>query len=263
MLITSEAIHSKPAVSFHQPDDDTSSSIYDVPPLPGGEGKNMNLAQQSGGEKIGDKMNLFKNRTEITAGLQHLESGTECGDESGFKVRITGPSGPTASVSSVTVGRRHDLSGRSRALLKQYFDDARPFSFPLGHPTVAFTESHLYHLPRILTDETFSHSFTTMEQLVLNAVKGRPAVAPSRTTHFKNKARAQTSRRASEGDSSSEGTGTESTAESENVDVTAVGDSSEYSTSLSGSSPRLAARGHSYQVLQTLCIIPYGLVPYL
>ena len=100
--------------------------------------------------------------------------------------------------------------------------------------------------------------------MVLNAVKGRPAVAPSRTAHFKNKARAQTSRRASEGDSSSEGTGTESTAESENVDVTAVGDSSEYSTSLSGSSsPRLAGRGHSYQGLQTLCIIPYDLVPYL
>ena len=98
----------------------------------------MNLAQQSGGEKTGDKMNRFDYRTAFTAGLQHLESGTEGGDESGFEVRIAGPSGPTASVSSVTVGRRHDLSGRSRALLKQYFDDARLFSFPLGHPTCIY-----------------------------------------------------------------------------------------------------------------------------
>ena len=48
-----------------------------------------------------------------------------------------------------------ELSGRSRAILKQYFyEDAEAITFPLGHRTVSFTESQVYHILSVLTDET-------------------------------------------------------------------------------------------------------------
>ena len=66
-----------------------------------------------------------------------------------------------------------ELSGRSRAILKQYFDDdASTITFPLGHRTVAFTEPQIYHLLRVLTDETLKMFYSTMEQMVIGAVRG-------------------------------------------------------------------------------------------
>ena len=80
---------------------------------------------------------------------------------------------------------------------------------------------------QILTDETVSHSYTTMERKVLEAVKGKPATALSRTAHFKSKTRAQTTKRISESDSGSEGTGAKSNVESEAVDKTGIEDMDE------------------------------------
>ena len=66
-----------------------------------------------------------------------------------------------------------ELTGRSRAILKQYFyEDAEAITFPLGHRTVSFTEPQVYHLLRVLTDETQRMSYTTMEQMVIGAVRG-------------------------------------------------------------------------------------------
>ena len=76
------------------------------------------------------------------------------------------------------------LSGRSRAILKEYFDEPPATRLPVGHTTVSFTEPQVYHLLRVLTDETLSRSFSTMERMVVDAVRGKPAVAPSRTSHF-------------------------------------------------------------------------------
>ena len=36
-----------------------------------------------------------------------------------------------------------ELSGRSRAILKQYFEAEDPYTFPVGHRTVAFTETQI------------------------------------------------------------------------------------------------------------------------
>ena len=64
-----------------------------------------------------------------------------------------------------------ELSGCSGAILKQYFDeDAETITFPLGHRTVAFTEPQVYHILRVLTDETLRMSYTAMEQMVIGAV---------------------------------------------------------------------------------------------
>ena len=86
-----------------------------------------------------------------------------------------------------------ELSGRSRAILKQYFDeDSSTVNFPLGQRTVAFTEPQIYHLLRVLTDETLKMSCTTMEQMVIGAVRGAPITSKPRTDHFKIRSRAQT-----------------------------------------------------------------------
>ena len=86
-----------------------------------------------------------------------------------------------------------ELSGRSRDILKQYFDeDSSTVNFPLGHRTVAFTEPQIYHLLRVLTDETLRMSCTTMEQMVIGAVRGAPIFSKPRTDHFKIRSRAQT-----------------------------------------------------------------------
>ena len=95
-----------------------------------------------------------------------------------------------------------ELSGRSRALIKTYFDEAKFFNLPQGHPTVIFCESQMYHLLRILADETLSMSYTTMERMVLDAVKGTPTAVPSRTDQLRLRARAATTLRVPDSDSS-------------------------------------------------------------
>ena len=88
--------------------------------------------------------------------------------------------------------RLPELYGLSRAILKQYFEKADPYTFAVWHRTVAFTEPQVYHLLRVLTDEIISMSCSTMEQLVIGAVKGKPATSSSRTEHFRSRIRAET-----------------------------------------------------------------------
>ena len=88
------------------------------------------------------------------------ESGTEGGDESCSDSHVPGPSTRTEQ-SNIP-----HLSGRSRAILKEYFDEATPVRFPVGHNTIALTEPRMYHLLRVLTDETLRRSFTTMERML-------------------------------------------------------------------------------------------------
>ena len=106
---------------------------------------------------------------------------------------------PAATSSGLTRANEglQDLSRRSRTNLKQYFEDAQSLTLPLGHPKRAYTESQLYHLIRIITNETVSLSYNTMEHTVLAAVKRNSATSKSRTDHFhKTKAFKKTSRRA-------------------------------------------------------------------
>ena len=84
----------------------------------------------------------------------------------------------------------------------------------MGHSTVDFTEPQIYHLHRVLTDETLNRSFSTMERMVIDAVRGSPTVAPSRTAHFLSKGCCQNPMRRVSSDTSeteSEGEGTAAT----------------------------------------------------
>ena len=150
------------------------------------------------------------------------ESGTEACDESE-------PSCSNVEPGKLSSSRGPDdhlpeLSGRSRAILKTYFADAKPFILPLGHPTVAFSEAQIYHLLRVLSDETLRLSYSTMERMVVDAVKGKPTVAPSKRSHFLIKNRAQTPGRWDQTDQSSSEAEYDSNADSRAITPTSAGD---------------------------------------
>ena len=77
-------------------------------------------------------------------------------------------------------------------MLKEYFEPSDSFPLPLGHPTVVFTETQLYHLLKILTKETMNLTYSTMEKMVLDALKGKPTSKQSCTDRFRVRDRAQT-----------------------------------------------------------------------
>ena len=67
---------------------------------------------------------------------------------------------------------------------------------------MAFTEPQVDHLLRILTDETLRMSHANIDQMILDAVRGRPTTTPSRTDHFRSRTRASTPFRQAGSDSS-------------------------------------------------------------
>ena len=150
------------------------------------------------------------------------ESGIEAGDESGQGRDSMGPGKPSGSRGPDD--HLPELTGRSRAILKTYFADAKPFTRPLGHPTVAFSEAQMYHLLRVLSDETLRLSYSTMEKMVVDAVKGKPTVAPSKTSHFLIKNRAQTPGRWDQSEQSSSEAEYDSNADSRALTPTSAGD---------------------------------------
>ena len=83
------------------------------------------------------------------------------------------------------------LSERSRAFLKKFFEETDAFRLAVGRTTVAFTESQVYNLLRVLTDETIRMSYSTMERMFTDSVKGTPITGPSRTAQFRSRDRAQ------------------------------------------------------------------------
>ena len=178
--------------SFLRPEIDDGSSSCDVPRLPTGEAKVRFLDDSTGAEEAGDTSSQASGPP-LYGFVPTGAASKGMGEESSTTAldHISDPLRPSTSAA-------HDLaipelSGRSRAKLKQYFDeDATTISFPLGHRTVAFTEPQIYHLLRILTDETLRISYETMERMVIGAIKGAPITSESRTGHFKLRQRAQT-----------------------------------------------------------------------
>ena len=92
--------------------------------------------------------------------------------------------GATRTSTKPNAGEVRELSGRSRAILKQYFHDTDAYTFPVGHRSVSFTEPQIDYLLRVLTDEVINMTCSTMEQLVIGAVRGKPATLTSRHDIF-------------------------------------------------------------------------------
>ena len=87
-----------------------------------------------------------------------------------------------------------ELSGRSRGTLKKHFSETPVFDLPVGHPTIAFTEPQLYHLLRVISDETVSASWGLLKNLILQAagLRGTTTGTGSRTDHFRKRGRSST-----------------------------------------------------------------------
>ena len=61
------------------------------------------------------------------------------------------------------------LGGRSRALIKEHFETSERFRLPPGHPVIAFTESQISAIMRVVADETARASYDMLENLVYRA----------------------------------------------------------------------------------------------
>ena len=181
------------AASFLQHETDEGSSVCDAPKLPTGVTDVVYLDDVTGTEEAGDTSSQASGPALYS--FQPVGNVAETAGESSVDTPIHRPDNmrPSTSTSAGQDSGVRELSGRSRAILKQYFDqDATTINFPLGHRTVAFTEPQVYHLLRVLTDETLKMSFTAMEQMVIGAVRGAPVTSSSRTDHFRIRPRAQT-----------------------------------------------------------------------
>ena len=234
LLPATEAETVVPPVRRTLDDEDGESSVYEVPMLPTQEHKVRFLTDLT----EADKTTVEASSTECPSLYGDIpgmsESGretSECPDTTVLRQHQTDPQASTSQGFDV---QPPELSGRARAILKTYFDETHAFRFPPGQTAVAFTESQVYHLLRVLSDETLRMSHSTMERMILDAVRGSPTIAPSRTDLFKSRTRAQTPYRQVDSDSSDAGTGDLPTTDSEGhdtIDRGTLGDSSSFGES--------------------------------
>ena len=77
------------------------------------------------------------------------------------------------------------LGGRSRALIKEHFENSERIRFPPGHPVVAFTESQISAVMRAVADETARASYDMLENLVYRASRLSLASRPGGTKSSK------------------------------------------------------------------------------
>ena len=213
--------------------EDCESSVCEAPVLPIHEPKVRFLADLSEPEKTGGETSSV----DCPSLYGEIPGISESGEEVSYQHDATAvdrlQSAPIASTSHGPDTHLPELSGRARAILKTYFDETNAFRIPPGQTAVVFTESQAYHLLRVLTDETLRMSHSVMERMILDAVRGRPTTAPSRTGQFKLGARAQTPFRSADSDSSDGETGGMPAVDSDfnSTDYGELGDSSSFGES--------------------------------
>ena len=208
MLPVGEITNETSKASFLQQDADNSSSVHDVPPLPGTVTTATYISDYGELDKPDESSDQQIDLYGYRDTLKSTESAADETQESDFSIRHPQGPGTSSSQFEATGLKLYDLSGRSRATLKQYFGEAKPTTLPQGHPVKTFTKPQLYHLLRVLTKETVNMSCNTMEHMVISAVKGTPATSKSRTDQFKTFKSAQTPFSSSSGETSSKGSTT-------------------------------------------------------
>ena len=168
-------------------EDDITSSVYEFLSLPVDDPKVHLLTDLSESEKTVEESSQVGCPILYGSILFESESGTEACDESDLETRVTKHDRLSSSTSKRPDDQLPELLGRSRAILKTYFDEATSFNLPQGHPTVVFKEPQINHLSRVMSNETLKMSHSTMERMVVDAVKGKPTTASSRTGHFQTR----------------------------------------------------------------------------
>ena len=117
-------------------DDENASSICDAPALPGMTPQVHFLGGQGDEEKTADEVSQVNPVALYGFNPFHPQSGTEGGDDTNSEMLIPGTSKDLAPRTQPTQSRLSGFSGRSRAILKEYFDEAAPIRLPVGHSTV-------------------------------------------------------------------------------------------------------------------------------
>ena len=192
LQLATDMSHEMSGVSILQSEGEASSSVNEPPQLPGGVLQPKVSGDYSDANQTGEKVSQ-SDCPLLYATLPFCSrSGSEGGDESGSDAHDPGQPGTSGSASQPHEETTRALAGRSRAALKHYFETEDPYTFPVGQRVVAFTEPQVYHLLRDLTDEAINMTCSTMEKMVVGAVKGSPATVPSRTRKFQIRTRAPT-----------------------------------------------------------------------
>ena len=135
-------------------DEDNASTVCDVPALPGGDPKVRFAVSRSEEEESTEESSRLVPVELYGYPPFAPETETECEGDTSSEKQPLGPGNTCGTSGGLSQDRLPDLSGRSRAILKEYFEEASPIKLPVGHTTVAFTEPQVYHLLRTLTDET-------------------------------------------------------------------------------------------------------------
>ena len=230
LLITTPTKVVAPVTCASTTDDDGESSVYEVPALPTQEHKVRFLTDLSEIERTAEESSNVTCPS-LYGGIPGLsESGVEASDQPDQTITAQSQLEPEPSTSRGTGAQPPELSGRARAILKTYFDETNAFRLPPGQTTVTFSEPQVYHLLRVLTDETLRMFYSTMERMILDAVRGSPTIAPSRTSHFQLGARAQTPYRYADSDSSDAESGRLPVVDSEGQSATDYGELGNSST---------------------------------
>ena len=66
------------------------------------------------------------------------DSATDAADRNTTSNCSNNQMGATCTMNQSKAGEMREISGRSRAILKQYFDEVDAYTFPVGQRTVAF-----------------------------------------------------------------------------------------------------------------------------
>ena len=147
LRVAQDQTHEMSGASFLQSDGEASSSANEPPPLPGGIGQ----PKASGGHS--DNNQTVESASQLDYPLLYAtmpfgsEPASGGGEDSGSEIHDPGQPDTSRPDQQPQGEILRDLSGRSRATLKQYFETEDPYTFPIGQRVVAFTEPLLPSAP--------------------------------------------------------------------------------------------------------------------
>ena len=142
LLPTSQKDPENSATTVAQIDDDNETSMYEVPALPSSGPRVRFLVDSSEGEETVEKASK-PDCPLLYASIPNVsESGTEARGEKVSGTTKLPQRKLIATSSKQTDDQLPEMSGRSRANPKTYFEETKAFKLPPGHPTVAFTVYH-------------------------------------------------------------------------------------------------------------------------
>ena len=114
-------------------DEDNASTVCDVPALPGGDPKVRFAVSRSEEEESTEEASRLVPVELYGYPPFAPETETECEGDTSSEKQPLGPGDTCGTSGGLNQDRLPDLSGRSRAIVKEYFEEASPIRLPVGH----------------------------------------------------------------------------------------------------------------------------------